>query len=94
VSSYAFQWRSEVAGAPFVHTWDGAREYLSDKTACLAARAMLRKRTSSPRDELHVYRGRVNGWGSIEGRCIGKVMHDPNGTGFVISFYTGKPRDS
>jgi len=83
--SYCFEWSVDSPDQHFTSIF-GGRVYKNDQRAIAAALVMFRHRTSDPNDELHVYEGRKNGWGCVEGwdggdpRYIGKVAYNELGT--------------
>ena len=81
--AYAFEWRRETQGRERTTNYAN-RQYNNDKTACRAAMTMFRHRTKDPNDELYIYEGFVNGWGSIEGRLVGKIAYNPLGTAYHL----------
>jgi hypothetical protein len=79
--SYALEWSRESGGRERTEVWSG-RVYKSDASAIRAAMALFRHRSSDCNDELCIYEGRVNGWGSIDGRLVAKIVYDQLGGSF------------
>lgn len=66
----------------------GGRVYDNDRRAVAAAIIMFKNRTCDANDELKIYDGRVNGWGTVVGhdggdpRYLGMVAYDASGDRF------------
>jgi len=77
--SYVFEFSAQRGEREFSQCWS-ARVYENDAGAIRSARRMFRNRTDDANDELAIYEGQKNGWGSADGRYVGKVAYNSLGT--------------
>lgn len=78
--SYVFEFSRQASEVESSECWS-PRFYRDDRQAVRAAQTMFRNRASDANDELAIYQGRKNWWGSAEGRYVGKIAYNALGTG-------------